>query len=256
MFLLGTIRTATDAEVTFTSAALLPVLVAAWFGGSATGVIIANFAVAMWLVLDLAAGWHFSAAWVPWGNLVARLIVYNIVALLVGQVRSQFDCEREYATHDTLTGLNNRRGFFDEGCREVQRSRRYPRPLAMILLDLDNFKELNDSQGHDIGDFALQATAQAMLGTVRSSNCVARLGGDEFAILLLEVDSPDAVAVADKILTAVKERLSSFPPVTASLGLAWFSASDQPFPAMLKAADELMYEAKQSGKGAVRSRLC
>ncbi len=191
---------------------------------------------------------------VPWGNFAARLIVYNLVAQLVGQVRSQFDCEREYANHDILTGLNNRRHFFDEGCREVQRSRRHPNPLAVILLDLDNFKELNDSQGHDIGDKALQATAQAMLGSVRSSDCVARLGGDEFAILLLEVDYPDAVAVADKVLTAVEERLSSFPPVTASLGVAWFSLSDQPFPAILKAADELMYEAKKSGKGALRSR--
>lgn len=254
LLLLATLRTATDAEVTITSAALLPVLVAAWFGGRTSGFVIANLAVGMWLLLDLASDRPFSAVWVPWGNLVARFVVYNLVALLAAQVRGQFECEHQHATLDDLTGLNNRRAFLEECFREAERSRRYLRPLTVIFLDLDNFKALNDSQGHEVGDLALQVTAEAMRDSVRFCDYVARLGGDEFAVLLVEIDYLPALSVGHKISAAVTGRLSKFPPVTASLGVAWFSQALQPFSTMIQAADELMYEVKKNGKGAVRSR--
>ena len=251
---LGSIHTATGAELTLTSMALLPVLAIAWLGGRGQGLSFAVIAAAMWFVADLTNGWPVGVAWVPWLELVARLFTYGLVAWLASEVRFRLDLEREQATRDALTGLANRRRFLAEGEREQARARRYARTMAVIFIDLDGFKQLNDTRGHDAGDRALQETAQALKDCLRATDLCARLGGDEFAVLLPEIDELAAEQVADKVATAVKARLAHFSRVTASLGLAWFATPDRPFPAMLKAADELMYEVKQRGRGSLRCR--
>lgn len=181
-------------------------------------------------------------------------MTYSLVALLAAQARLQFERERQNATQDALTGLQNRRAFLEIGASEVERSKRYAHPLAVVFLDLDDFKQLNDTKGHDAGDVALRATAGALLGALRSVDRVARLGGDEFAVLLPEIRYDAAVEAGRKISIAVNNALGDFPPVRASIGVAWFEEVDRAFPAMLKAADELMYEAKESGKHDTRLR--
>jgi diguanylate cyclase (GGDEF)-like protein len=179
---------------------------------------------------------------------VEALLLALVLAGQFAQLRLQFEQEHEYATRDALTGLQNRRAFLDTGSAEVERSKRYGHSLAVIFLDLDNFKQLNDSQGHDIGDAALRAIANALLGTLRTHDLVARLGGDEFSILLPEIDYDAAVVTAHKISHAVKQALLDYPPVTGSIGVAWFGDVDHSFAEMMKAADALMYEAKVGGK--------
>lgn len=253
---LGSIHTVTGAELTLTSMALLPVLTIAWFGGRGQGLSIAVIAAVMWLVAGLTTGWPSGAAWVPWLELLARLFTYGLVAWLASEVRFRLDMESEHAARDPLTGLPNRRYFLAEGERELARARRYARALAVIFIDLDGFKQLNDTRGHATGDFALRETARALKDCLRATDTCARLGGDEFAILLTEIDALAAEQVAHKVSTAVKGRLAHFSRVTASLGLAWFATPDRPFPDMLKAADELMYQVKQSGRGSLRCRRC
>ena len=247
-------RVATNAEFDFASLAVLPVLVIAWIGGKRNGLSVAILASAMWLVGDIASERQYSAQWIPWVNALTHLMTYSLVALLATQVRLQFEREHERATRDALTGLHNRRAFLEAGTSEVERTKRYAHPLAVIILDLDDFKQLNDTKGHDVGDAALRATAAALLGASRSSDRVARLGGDEFAILLLEIGYEASIEVGRKISIAVNAALLDFPPVKGSIGIAWFGEADRSFPAMLKAADELMYEVKKSGKDNVRSR--
>ncbi|MDH5264171.1 MAG: GGDEF domain-containing protein [Betaproteobacteria bacterium] len=254
IILLGAIRSATDAEYAFASLALLPILALAWFLGLVPGLAAAILAATTWIVADFASDRQFSSTWVPWANGATRLLTYGLVGVLAAQMRSHLDREHENANHDPLTGLRNRRGFLEKGQDEVERSKRYSRPMAVIFVDLDNFKKLNDTRGHGTGDRALRATAQALRAGVRSTDHLARLGGDEFAILLAEIDHGEAMGVARMISTALDERLAGFAPVTASLGVAWFATADRPFPEMLKAADELMYEAKGAGDGALRSR--
>ncbi len=208
----------------------------------------------MWAVSDMTPGRQFSAPWIPWANAVTRLMTYSLVALLVAQVRLQFEREHELATSDTLTRLLNRRAFLEAGAFEVNRSKRYGHPLAVVFLDLDDFKQLNDTKGHDAGDAALTATAGALLGALRSSDLVARLGGDEFAVLLPEIGYDAAIEAGRKIAIAVNNALRDFPPVRGSIGVAWFGDAQRTFPVMLRAADELMYEVKESGKGNMRSR--
>lgn len=254
IFLLGELRAVTDADFTFASLAILPVLVIAWIDGKKNGLLVAFLAAAMWAVADMVSERQFSTPWIPWANAVTRLMTYGLVALLAAQVRLQFEREHEHATQDSLTGLKNRRAFLEAGASEVVRSKRYAHPLAVVFMDLDDFKQLNDTKGHDAGDAALQATAKALHGALRSSDRVARLGGDEFAVLLPEIGYDAAVEAGRKISVAVNAALEDFPPVKVSIGIAWFGESDRLFPAMLKAADELMYEVKESGKHDMRAR--
>lgn len=254
IFLLGLLGIRTDSELTFSSLATLPVLVIAWIDGKRNGLIVAFVAAAMWLIGDLASERQFDADWIPWANAITRQTTYSVAALLVAQIRLQLEREHRHATHDGLTGLQNRRAFFEAGSAEVERARRYAHPLAVIFLDLDDFKQLNDSTGHDAGDAALKATAKALLQALRSSDRVARMGGDEFAVLLPETGYRAAVETGRKILVAVNAALAAYPPVSISIGVAWFGEADRLFPDMLKAADDLMYQAKQGGKHDIRSR--
>lgn len=252
--LLGLLRSATDTDFTFASLAILPVLAIAWIDGKRNGLLVALLATAMWLASDIASERQFSDDWIPWVNAITRLLTYGIAVLLVAQIRFQFDREHNNATHDALTGLQNRRAFFEAGDFEVERAKRYAHPLAVIYLDLDDFKQLNDCKGHDAGDAALRATASALTRTMRATDRVARMGGDEFAVLLPETGYEAAITAGQKISIALDAALKAFPPVKVSIGVAWFAAADRLFPAMLTAADELMYEVKESGKHDMRSR--
>lgn len=252
--LLGAVRNATDAELAFASLAMLPVLVVAWLGGNWYGLILAALAAAMWMVADIYSGRTFSSSWIPWLNAIVRLLTYGLVVVLVCKVKAQFAFEREYATHDALTGLLNRRGYLAQGLLEVARSKRYTSHFTVVFMDLDNFKALNDGKGHAIGDSALQATSRALQAATRTSDLVARMGGDEFAIALPEIDFDSANIAAHKIFKAVNRALDAYPPTRASVGVAWFQESGIPFADMLKCADELMYAVKASGKNNILMR--
>lgn len=254
LLLFGALRTATGAEFTFASLALIPVLVIAWFGGKTNGLLMALLAAVMWAVSDLASKQQFSASWIPWANAITRFATYSLVAILAAQVRIQFVREHEHATRDALTGLLNRRAFVDAGDSEVKRALRYGHPLAVVFLDLDNFKQLNDTKGHDAGDTALKATAGALLSALRTSDLVARLGGDEYAVLLPEIEYNEAVEAGQKLASAVNNELHAFPGLSGSIGVAWFEKADRTFSEMVKAADELMYEVKARGKNALLPR--
>lgn len=254
ILLLGLLQHATEAEFVFASLGLLPVLVIAWISGKLGGVFVALLASATWVVGDIAAERDFSASWIPWINALTRLVTYSLVALLAAQLRQQFEREHEHATRDALTGLANRRAFLEAGAAEVARSERYGHPVAVIFLDLDDFKQLNDTKGHAAGDRALRATATALTGALRTTDRVARLGGDEFAVVLPEIAYAAAQRAGDKLFAAVNAAMAGFPPARASVGVAWFGAADRSFEEMLKAADRLMYQAKDGGKGEVRSR--
>jgi diguanylate cyclase (GGDEF)-like protein len=254
MLALGYVRIATGAEFTFASLVLFPVLFIAWTEGRRGGLLISLLAAAMWMIADIASARDFSATWIHWANAATRFMTYGLVAILAAQVKSQLDKEHEHATRDGLTGLMNRRTFVKTGESEVVRSRRYRHTMAVLFMDLDQFKVLNDSKGHDAGDAALKATAQGLRSVLRDTDRVARLGGDEFAILLPEIAYDEAIDAGRKISVAVNAALVDYRPVTVSTGIAWFGSAEGSFVDMLKAADQLMYEAKSSGKGLVRSR--
>ncbi len=156
------------------------------------------------------------------------------------------------ATHDGLTGLPNRIMFSQLLNLEIASARRHERKFAVLFIDLDRFKEINDSLGHEAGDQLLREISARLKSTLRASDVVARLGGDEFVVLLQEVgDRSEVAAVARKILSAViKPMMISGQEcrVTASVGIAMFPENAQDELSLMKHADIAMYLAKEEGK--------
>ncbi len=179
---------------------------------------------------------------------VEALLLALVIASQFAQMREQIEKEHEFATRDELTGLQNRRAFLEAAMFEVERAQRHNRPLSVVFLDLDNFKQLNDSKGHNAGDAALRAISSALQETLRSTDILGRLGGDEFSIILTEIAYDDVQVAGQKIFDTVRKTLQDFPPVSVSIGVTWFNCIDRSFSDMMKAADELMYEVKGSGK--------
>ena len=156
------------------------------------------------------------------------------------------------ANHDALTGLPNRAMFSEMLNHTIESARRYSRGFAVLFVDLDRFKVINDTLGHDAGDTLLKEMSQRLSATVRSSDFVARLGGDEFVVMVQEVNEAKQVeAVARKILAAFSRPLliqGQEYRVTASIGICLYPGDAQDEQALMKNADIAMYRAKEEGK--------
>jgi diguanylate cyclase (GGDEF)-like protein/PAS domain S-box-containing protein len=155
------------------------------------------------------------------------------------------------AQHDSLTGLYNRRRFEEELDHHLDHVQRHGSGGAVFILDLDNFKSINDNYGHAAGDAALQIVAQVLTETLRGTDICGRLGGDEFGIILPETDAAGAEIVASKLVETVRERernLASEAKPAASVGIAIYHAEPSLSRVdILAAADRAMYEAKRAG---------
>ena len=198
-----------------------------------------------------------------WGHYLWGLLTVSLVRdeqgqalYVVSQVqdiseRKELAQRLEYLTdHDFLTGLVNRRRFEQELAREAERVARYGAPGAVLVIDLDNFKDVNDAFGHKAGDDLLKGVAGAVRHRIRQTDLLARIGGDEFAVLLPQTDADQAQVAADGIVKAMGRHVAVLGDqsirVTASVGLAMFdrlSAAE-----VLARADVAMYEAKQAGR--------
>lgn len=159
------------------------------------------------------------------------------------------------AITDDLTGLYNRRGLYELGQREVERARRFQRPLAAIMMDVDNFKQINDTYGHSAGDQVLQAVAQRCRENLRKIDILGRLGGDEFVILLPETDILTASSVAERVRmyiaeAPVKTHQVSL-DVTVSIGIARATDDINYLDKLLRRADSAMYTAKNGGRNRI-----
>lgn len=185
-------------------------------------------------------------------------ILASSAAAIVRVVLEHEAIQREMARQartDPLTGLLNRRAFMDELSRRFDRLEVDGLPGALVFVDLDNFKLLNDSRGHDVGDAALQTAAQVLRSSVRPTDLVARFGGDEFALWLDGADELAAAERAEHLRTAGPAALAQFaapgvPPITFSIGVAgrWPGRGEQA-DALLQRADRAMYAVKRGGRG-------
>jgi diguanylate cyclase (GGDEF)-like protein/PAS domain S-box-containing protein len=156
------------------------------------------------------------------------------------------------ALHDPLTGLHNRILFMDRLTHALARSERFGSPVAVLFVDLDHFKTINDEFGHRAGDEMLVKVARKLEGAVRPADTVARIGGDEFAVLCEDMKAEkDAVSVAERLCNelnkpvGLKEGTAS---ITASIGIAFAQEGDHP-DSLLKNADAAMYKVKEGGRG-------
>ncbi len=159
------------------------------------------------------------------------------------------------AITDDLTGLYNRRGFYEFGQREVERARRFQRPLAAIMMDVDNLKQINDTYGHSTGDQVLKVVGQRCRENLRKIDILGRLGGDEFTILLPETDMFTASSVAERVRQYIAgksvQTIQGDVDVTISIGIALAKDDTTTLDDLIRQADSAMYTAKNGGRNRI-----
>nr|WP_260115497.1 GGDEF domain-containing protein [Pseudoduganella ginsengisoli] len=187
---------------------------------------------------------------------LALLIWWNARQLFAADLQ-RLDAEnqlRHVATHDRLTGLANRGFFMDRLTHRINLEQRRPvAPFAVLYMDLDGFKQVNDKMGHAAGDVLLQEVAQILKKCSRMTDLAARLGGDEFTILAEELARPDdARVLAERILATLPRAYAAdgqATPIGISIGIALHEAGVTSADEMLRNADTALYQAKRGGKG-------
>lgn len=167
-------------------------------------------------------------------------------------LRQKIDLLRADADLDSLTGLANRRRFRVALSREVERWRRYRTPCALLMLDIDHLKSINDHFGHPAGDVVIRQIAQTLREVSRDNDTAARLGGEEFALLLASVDLEKAVAAADRLRAVLgAKRIEGIGTVTVSIGVAGCPENATSERALYSASDEALYVSKNAGRDRV-----
>jgi diguanylate cyclase (GGDEF)-like protein len=249
---IGYIDHLTGVEISFSIFYLLPVAFAFWQGGLWPGVATAVAGAAAWLVADLSAGHQYSRSVIPYWNALMRGLIFFTVGMLLLRLKRELERETNLATRDALTGIGNWRHFEVVAGRELGRAKRSVKPLSVAYIDLDDFKMVNDSLGHQAGDTLLVSVAMVLQQSVRTIDCVARLGGDEFIVLMPETDQEGARAVVARIRKMLEEILKEGHwPSTLSVGLVTFAGIPDSIDEMIRTADDMMYRAKKGGKDSV-----
>jgi diguanylate cyclase (GGDEF)-like protein len=215
-------------------------------------------AAAQYATIVVYAGTHWTAeASFSWGDQISRIVLLLAATLLAAVIVSRSVRLRRLSSYDALTQLHNRAYFEERLIEELLRASRYGRPLSVAILDVDGFKQFNDSYGHPAGDAALRTLAAALRGSARRSDIVARYGGEEFVIILTETRVNEAVAKLEALREEVG-RLSIETPraswpgkLTVSAGVASWP-DDGAWPdELLHAADDRLLAAKRAGRNRV-----
>jgi diguanylate cyclase (GGDEF)-like protein len=256
---LGFVDYLTGPEIAFSVFYFLPVALSTYFVSRQAGLVVAVVSAVVWFLADRATGHIYTQPLAAYWNTLMRLVSFVVVALLLALLRETIDHEKLLARSDFLTGAANARSFFEMAKQEINRSLRYRDPFSVIHIDVDNFKEVNDTLGHSAGDDLLCLIVRTMQVNLRETDIVARLGGDEFAVLLLQADQERAKAVAQKAQQKLMEAVGKDRwPVSFSLGVLTCLATPETVDEfltvddLLKAVDKLTYSAKHSGKNTIK----
>ncbi|MCU0607908.1 MAG: GGDEF domain-containing protein [Candidatus Edwardsbacteria bacterium] len=239
----------TGTEVVFTTFYLLPIVLVAWYAGTPWGLVISALSAGLPLLADLYAPGAFGHPLIPYWNAAARFAEFVVVNYALAALRRMMTREQQLARQDPLTGIANTRAFRELLDGEIDRARRYGRPLSLAYIDLDDFKSVNDRFGHGAGDELLKVAA-ALLGVgLRATDTVARIGGDEFAVLLPETGGTQAREVMARLQQRFCGVMRVHPtPVRISIGVAAFERPPESADEAIGTADGLMYGAKDAGK--------
>lgn len=204
------------------------------------------FVAAAYAILLISEGGAVGDAITRWLISMAALLVAGVFVYRLRRDREVLVAElSQRARHDPLTGILNRAALEERAALELARARRDDAPISLLALDVDGFKELNDSRGHPAGDLVLRRIAATLSRETRQVDAIARVGGDEFAVLLPGASTDDAIVVAQRL------RDAGDGAAPLSIGVASGSPEDGHFETLWARADAAMYEAKRSGGGRV-----
>lgn len=246
---LGILDYATGTELRVFPVYFIPVSIAALRVSRAFGLVMAALSTAVWGVSNLLAGMNWSVG--VWTfNVIAQGLSFGLVAILISEIARRAEIERVLSRTDALTSLPNRRGFHESAELLFAIARRSRRPITIAYIDLDNFKMLNDTLGHDVGDQVLVESALALRSATRASDVAARLGGDEFVLLLPDTGPEPARIVLDRFEEMLRARMQRQGwLITASVGAKSFVEAPIGVDVAMRDADALMYRVKKGGRG-------
>jgi diguanylate cyclase (GGDEF)-like protein len=241
----------------------VPIVIAAWMSRTSAAIATSFAAGGAWMTSELVLMQHQHSI-ILWNGLT-RLTTFLILAVVIGALRRDRDelnamnvrlagaleLEARVARTDPLTGLPNSRSFREALDRELARSRREGGAIGIGYVDLDNFKRVNDTLGHQAGDDALRRVGDALRRSVRSEDLAARLGGDEFAILGVNPTRDGLASIGERVLSEVRLIAEDFPGsgFGCTIGFVLFMRAPEDAIAAVREADELMYEVKSGSKG-------
>jgi diguanylate cyclase (GGDEF)-like protein len=228
---------------------LLPVAYITWYHSKISGIVFSFLGAIVWFYAD-----YFARPFVPdillisWNSFL-RLGFFLIVTFLLAELKQSLNREKTIARHDYLTNAWNRMAFFELAEIEIARAKRYLKPLTIVYIDLDNFKLVNDKQGHEEGDRVLKSVSVKVLEQIRKSDIFSRIGGDEFTLLLPETDSNEAEGLIERIKNELMKLVNENQwPITFSIGIVSFISTPNSVEEMINVADTLMYSVKNSSK--------
>ena len=252
---IGYLHALTGLAYEFHALFIVPVLAVSWFLGARFGYALAALAAVEWFLADHMLMGDQSSLLPLLFNTVMRLAIFIGGAWLVGAIRHTLLRESRLAREDALTQLPNRREFHERGRQIFAQAQRQGAPFTAVFIDLDHFKEVNDSLGHAVGDLLLKSVATVMLNHVRVSDIPGRLGGDEFVLLLPNMKADAAAGYVEKLRHRLLDAMQvNGWPVTFSIGVASYRVTPQDLDGLLKQADALMYEVKRSSRDRVLLR--
>jgi diguanylate cyclase (GGDEF)-like protein len=226
---------------------LLPISFVSWFCGKRYGVSVAILCTTFWSLHNI----HPDFMITTW-NVLSTFMFFSMIVLLLNKTKGLFENEKNLARTDTLTGAKNLRAFTEMVEHEMLRSEREIFPSSLAYIDLDNFKSINDTFGHEAGDQLLRSIVNTISQSLRKTDILGRLGGDEFAIFLPETDQASVEIVMQKVhlkLTMLMENLSY--QTSVSVGVVTCEAGVHNLEKVISFADNLMYQVKSSGKNNV-----
>ncbi|PKQ16440.1 MAG: GGDEF domain-containing protein [Actinobacteria bacterium HGW-Actinobacteria-7] len=241
----------TGAELSFSIFYLIPVSFAAAFLSRRAGWALAVLSAGVWGLLEATTGRGLSAAWILYWNTTVRLGFFVLVTELIVRLLGAHERERALSRTDSLTGIANARVFREDVARAIDQSRRAGRPFTVTYIDLDRFKQVNDSLGHSEGDRVLRAVAELIVSGVRTTDVVARLGGDEFGILMPETESEQAQVTLERIAVRLERDIHRRWAVGATFGAVTFTEPPEDVDCAMRQSDALMYRGKDEGRGRI-----
>ena len=244
-----------SAELNLSPFYLLTVLFVSWSCGRGWGFAFAVLCGATEIWLGWTLRFPYTTPGYLYLNVFTRLICYGVVVWMVAQLRSLYMQGLDTARKDYLTGAANRLAFYEALALERARQRRSGKPLSIVYVDCDNFKQVNDRLGHGAGDRVLQTIVDTARGKLRETDTIARLGGDEFGIILPETDGSGAAKAITALRESLKQAMQAHAwEVSFSMGLGTFISLNESLDELVSLSDALMYEAKRKGKDTVVQR--
>ncbi len=253
VFTIGYIDYRTGFELSISLFYLIPITMVAWIFGRASGLAVSALNAIVWLISNLLAGQEFSDPFVGVWNTIIRYGLYSVVTILLVELRHALEEERLLANTDPLTGVLNRRSFNEIAEKKMIYSEVNNHPYTMVYIDLDNFKTINDTFGHAIGDLVLKFVVDTIQTHIRNTDFLARLGGDEFGILLTDIDQEHAEAIIQRLQSALLEKMEfNHWEVTFSIGVLTVLSMPESVDKLVSLTDAVMYEVKSKGKNAIQ----